>query len=242
MVQQNAASPQFAARIAGLLYLVIIAAGMFAEFFVRSELIAAGDAAATAANVVAAEGLFRAGIAADLLMIVSDIIVGLIFYVLLRPISQALALLAALFRLAQAAILGINLLNLFIGLELAQPTGAAALGADQAQALALVFFQAHSIGYALALVFFGIYLFLIGFLILRSGVIPRLLGGLLMFAAAGYLVDSFAQVLLVNYSVYAPILTNVVLLPAFTAELLLALWLLLRGVGGRRSQPAVAAA
>jgi hypothetical protein len=243
MVYQNAASPQVAARIAGLLYLVIIGAGMFAEFFVRSELIAAGDAAATAANVIAAEGLFRAGIAADLLMIVSDIIVGLIFYVLLRPISQTLALLAALFRLAQAAILGINLLNLFIGLELAQPTGAAAaLGADQAQALALVFFQAHGVGYALALVFFGIYLFLIGFLILRSGVIPRLLGGLLMLAAAGYLVDSFAQVLLVNYSAYAPILTNVVLLPAFTAELLLALWLLLRGVGSRRPQPAVVAA
>ncbi|NJN19301.1 MAG: DUF4386 domain-containing protein [Oscillochloris sp.] len=243
MIEQHTASPQRAARIAGVLYLVIIGAGMFAEFFVRSELIVTDEPAVTAANVIAAEGMFRAGIAADLLMIVSDIIVGLIFYVLLRPISQALALLAALFRLAQAAILGINLLNLFIGLELARPVGAAgALGVEQSQALALVFFRAHSVGYALALIFFGVYLFLLGYLILRSGMIPRLLGGLLMLAATGYLVDSFAQVVLPNYSVYAPILTNLVLLPAFTAELLLALWLLVKGVGGRQPQHVVATA
>ncbi len=241
--RQYALSPQHAARIAGVLYLVIIGAGIFAQFFVRSELIAVGDAAATAANILAAEGLFRVGIAADLAMIIADIIVGLIFYVLLKPTNQALALLAALFRLAQATILGLNLLNLFIGLELVRPAGVTdALAADQAQTFALLFFQAHGVGYALGLIFFGVYLFILGYLIVRSDIIPRLLGGLLMLAATGYLVDSFAQVLLINYSTYAPIFTYVVLLPALVAELSLALWLLVKGVGGRQPQHAVAAA
>lgn len=231
----ESAAPLSIARIAGGLYIVILVAGIFAEFFVRSGLVVAGDAAATAANIVASEGLFRMGIVADLLMIASDIAVGLLFYLLLRPVSQGLALLAAFFRLAQAAILGANLLNLLVALELARPAaGAAGLGAGPAQALALLFIRAHGIGYALGLIFFGIYLFILGALILRSGYIPRVLGGMLMLAAAAYLADSFAQVLLANYAAYAWIFGPAVFVPALVAELALALWLLVRGVDGRR--------
>lgn len=227
--------PQTAARVAGALYLVIIAAGIFAEFFVRQSLVVAGDAAATAANITASEGLFRVGIAADLTMIISDIIVGLIFYVLLRPFSQALALLAAFFRLAQATVLGLNLVNLFVALELVNSEGGpAAGGAGQAQQFATVFLNAHAIGYTIGLVFFGVYLFILGYLFLRSGYVPRVLGGLLMLAAAGYLVDSFAQVLLTNYAAYEPIFAFVVFVPALVAELALALWLLVKGVGNAR--------
>ena len=71
------------ARIAGVLYLTIIIAGIFAEFFVRQSLVVPGDAGATASNIVASEGLFRLGIAADLVMILSDIALALVFYVLL---------------------------------------------------------------------------------------------------------------------------------------------------------------
>jgi hypothetical protein len=96
------------ARVAGVLYFIIIIAGIFAEFGVRSSLIVSGDAAATASTILAAEGLFRSGMAADLVMILADVALALLFYVLLKPVSQALALLAAFFRLAQAAVLGIR--------------------------------------------------------------------------------------------------------------------------------------
>lgn len=224
-----------AARTAGVLYLVIIIAGMFAEFFVRSSLIVPGDAAATASNIAASEGLFRAGIASDMVMILADVAIGLIFYVLLRPVSQALALLAAFFRLAQAATLGLNLLNLFFGLQLV--TGADYLtdfSVEQQHALGLLFLNAHGVGYRLALVFFGLSLLILGYLVVRSGYIPKIFGILLVIAAAGYLIDSFAFFLLTNYASYQASFDMVVVMPAFIAELAFGLWLLVKGV---RVQP-----
>lgn len=219
------------ARLAGALYLVIFLAGFFAEFYVRSTLIVSGDAAATAANIGAAEGLFRAGIAADLVMILADVTLALLFYVLFRPISRGLALLAAFFRLAQATALGVNLLNLFLGLHFVSGGAQlAAFSAEQQQALALPFFAAHDIGYSLALVFFALSLVVLGYLIYRSDAFPRILGVLLMLAALGYQLDNFGKVLLTNYAAYQPVLDAVVLIPAFIAEIALCLWLLIRGV------------
>ena len=76
------------ARAAGGLYLIIIIAGIFAEFFVRQSLIVPGDATTTASNIMASEGLFRAGIAGDLVMIMSDVALALVFYVLLKPVKS----------------------------------------------------------------------------------------------------------------------------------------------------------
>ncbi len=86
------------ARVAGFLYLTIIIAGIFAEFFVRQSLIVPGDATATANNIMASEGLFRIGIASDLIMIMCDVALALAFYALLKPVSNSLSLLAAFFR------------------------------------------------------------------------------------------------------------------------------------------------
>ncbi|HXV97680.1 MAG TPA: DUF4386 domain-containing protein [Anaerolineae bacterium] len=227
-------SPRQAARVAGFLYLTIIIAGIFAEFFVRQSLIAPGDATATATNIMASEGLFRIGIAGDLIMIISDVALALVFYVLLKPVSNSLALLAAFFRLAQAAILGINLLNLFFVLQLL--SGADYLtvfGADQLDALVLFFLNGHSIGYAIGLVLFGISLFILGYLVLKSGYFPRILGALLIVASLGYLIDSFASFLLPTYEA---IFALVVFLPAFIGELSMCLWLLLKGVNIQQTQ------
>lgn len=219
------------ARVAGLLYLIIIIAGIFAEFFARQSLIVPGDAAATASNIMASEMLFRAGIAADLVMIIADVALALAFYVLFRPVSNTLALLAAFFRLAQAVVLGINLLNLFFVLELL--SGAeylTVIGADQLQALSVLFLKAHSIGYTIGLVFFGINLFILGYLVFKSGYVPKILGILLIGASLGYLIDTFAKALLPNYGAYQAVFDLVVFGPAFIAELSLCLWLLVKGV------------
>ena len=225
--------PNRLARSAAVLYLVIIVAGIFAFFVVRGSLVVPGDAAATAANVVASESFFRLGIASDLVMILSDVALAVVLFVLFRAVGPMLATFAAFFRLAQAAALGVNLVSLFVGLRLLGDDAAAAMGAERAQGLALVFFDAHAIGYTLALLFFAVSLFFLGLLAWRSGFVPKVLGALLLIAGAGYLVDGFANVLLTNYAAYADVFAMVVFVPALVGELAFALWLLIRGVGPR---------
>jgi hypothetical protein len=99
------------ARFSGLLYLFIIAAGIFGQVFVRSKLIVSGDSGTTALNILANEFLFRSGVAAELLMLIVDIALAVVFYVILRPINKNLALFCALLRVAMAAISASNLLN-----------------------------------------------------------------------------------------------------------------------------------
>jgi hypothetical protein len=94
-----AASPQVYARTGGLLCLFIIVAAGFSELFVRNRLIQWSDATATANNILASETLFRAGVAGEMLTCACDVALAMILYVLLRPVSSNLALLAAFFRL-----------------------------------------------------------------------------------------------------------------------------------------------
>ena len=228
------------ARAAGVLYLIIITAGIFAEFFVRQSLKVPGDAAATAGNIMAAEGLFRLGISADLIMIIADVALALVFYELFKPVSKSLSLMAAFFRLAQAAVLGINLLNLLFVLQIL--SGAeflAVLGEDQLNALAMLFLDAHAVGYSLGLIFFGLNLLILGYLVWKSGYLPRILGILLIAASLGYLIDTFAKVLLPDYAAYEMLFTLVVFMPAFISELALALWLLFKGVKDSRQDESI---
>lgn len=228
-------SPAAYARVAGLGYLIIIAAGIFAEFFIRSSLIVANDAAATAGNIAASQSLFRTGIAGDLIMLVCDIVVALALYMLFRQVNRGLSLLAAFFRLVHAAVYGVNLLNLVIVALLAGGAGyLAALQPSQSDALTMLFLDAHKYGYAIGLVFFGFHCMVLGYLVFKSGFLPRILGVLLLAASIGYLVDSFANILLPNYADYESVLMLVVFVPAFVAELSLSLWLLLKGVNVSR--------
>ncbi len=230
--QTTTPSPNTYARIAAVLYLIIIGAGIAAQFFVRGSLIVPGDAAATAQAITASESLFRLGIAGDLVMIAADIALALVFYILFRPVSHALSLLAAFFRLVQAAILGINLLNLLLVLKLLGGADyLAVFGADQLAAQALLYAEAHGMGYSLGLVFFGLNCLVFGYLVIKSRYVPRILGFLLIFAGAGYLVDCFAGFLLPDtYAAYADVFALVVFLPAIVGELALCLWLLIKGV------------
>lgn len=223
-------SPLVYARIAGLLYLIIILAGIFAEFLVRSSLIVPDDAAATAANIEASLQLFRLGFIADLVMIASDVALAVMLYVLLRPVSATLSALAAFFRLAQAATLSLNLLNQFIVTLLLGKSGyLSAFDQEQLQALALLFLNAHKYGYYIALVFFAFACLALGHLMLRSGFLPRILGVLLVIAFFSYLGGSVGAFLLPEYE---PLIANSPFYvgPAVIAELSVCLWLLIRGV------------
>ncbi|MBN2227691.1 MAG: DUF4386 domain-containing protein [candidate division Zixibacteria bacterium] len=222
------------ARIAGFGYLIIIVAGIFAEFFVRSALIVPGDATATANNIMISGGLYRIGIAGDLVMLVCDAIVAWALYVLLKPINKNLALLAAIFRLLHATINGINLLNMLFPLFILSGAGYfAGFTVEQLHALVMLFLDAHAYGYVIALAFFGIHCLILGYLILKSQYLPKGLGLLMIAASLGYLIDSFAHILMSNYADYAMIFLPVVAIPAIIAELSFCLWLLFVGIKNR---------
>jgi hypothetical protein len=220
--------PVRAARLAGVLYLAIIALGLFGEVGVRGALVVPGDAAATLGRIAASAGLWRAGIVADLLMQVCDVPVIVIFYLLLRPVHRGLALFATLINLVQTAVLVANKLNLLLPLFLIE--GATTLSAftpDQRAALSQLAIRAHGHGFAIGLIFFGFACLAHGGLIHRSGLMPRVLGVGLAVAGISYLINSLALLL-------APALAGSlfpwVLLPAFVGELALALWLTVKGV------------
>jgi hypothetical protein len=229
MTQPTAqSSPQAYARIGGVLYLIIIAAGLFAEAFVRDRLVVPADAAATATNIMAHETLFRLGIAADLTTFLFAIALTMILYALLRPVSNNLALLMVFFNLVQDAIGGINALNTYRPLQLlAGADYLKAFSSEQLQAMALVSLKAHSVGFGVALIFFGSSCLVLGYLLFRSGFFPRLFGILMTIAGLCYLINSLALLL---SPPLAGALFPWVLLPAFVGELSLALWLAVKGV------------
>ncbi|MCG6955843.1 MAG: DUF4386 domain-containing protein [Gemmatimonadetes bacterium] len=217
------------ARMAGLLYLVIIVCAGFSQGYVRSTMIVPGDAAATAGNILASEGLFRLGFVTDLIAFMADAAVAVLFYVLLRPVSETVSLLAAAFRLvAHPAIGSINLLNHFgVLLLLGGAPHLEAFSMDQLQALTLLSLQMHRYGYLIAGAFFGVHLALLGYLLLRSEAFPRLLGLLLVAAAAGYLIESLSFFLAPAYESLA---SGLVVVTASVAEVSLCFWLLIKGV------------
>jgi len=216
------------ARAGGALYLIVIATALFAEAFVRGRLIVPGNAAVTAGHIMGSPTLFRLGLAADMFNCVVDVAVAMILYALLEPVDRNLALLAAFLRVAADAILGIT--GLFQWAAIVILGGADYLHAfepAQLQTLAFLSLDLHGKGYGISLIFFGLGCEILGYLVYRSGYLPRFIGVLLIVAGIGYLCNSFAGIVLPSLAAMAFPWT---LLPGFFAELALCLWLLLKGV------------
>ena len=224
---------QFYARIGGVLYLLIIAAGVFAEF-VRQRLVVPGDAAATASNITAHAFMFRLGIAADVYTFLSAVAVTVILYVLLKPVNRNAALLVVGFNLVQDAIGGLNALNTYRPLQL---LGNAAylkvFSREQLEAMALLSLNEHSVGFAVALLFFGCSCLALGYLTFISGLLPKALGVLMAIAGACYLTNSLAMILSPRL---AAMLFPPILVPALIGELSFAVWLTVKGVNVARWQ------
>ena len=190
------ASPRLKARIAGGLWILVIASGIFAELFVRSTLIVGGDAAATAANILAAEQYFRLGIVADLVSAGAYVATTLLLYDLLKPVNPSLSLFAALLGVAGSVIMIANLPNLLGVLPYLQhATSLAAFGEEQRQAMAMLSLRFHALGYTMSIIVFAAHLLLLGCLVLRSKFLPRILGLLLVAAWLCWWINSVAVIL-----------------------------------------------
>ena len=221
-------SPQTYARVAGLLYLINIVAGFIGEVFIRNALITSGDATTTAISISNSSLLWRTGIAGDLIMQVTDIPLMMILYVLLKPVNKNLALTAMLFTLVQTASLVANKLNLMIPLFLsADAQYLSVFTPEQLHALSYIAIKAHAHGFGIGLIFFGFECLITGFLIFKSGFLPKVLGAAIQVAGLCYLINSFALILSPSL---ADRLFPAILLPCLLAELSLCLWLLIKGI------------
>jgi uncharacterized protein DUF4386 len=215
------------AKVAGILYLVIAVLAGFVHFYVPGELIVSGDAGTTVSNIIASQGLFRMSMGAEFVILLSEIVLSVLLYVLLKPVNKTLSLVAVVSRLAMTTIHGVNLLNHFIVLLLLGGAGyLTVFQPDQLQALVALFLDSYSYGYTIGIVFFTLHTFTLAYLIFRSGYFPKILGVLFMAAAFGYLIDGFSHVLIAGYKTGPVYLA----LPIAIAEIAFPLWLSIKGV------------
>ncbi len=229
------ASPRVLSRIGGVLYLIIIVGGLLGEAFIRGRLIVSGDATSTAANIRSLEWLWRFGIAAELFMLACTVALTLIFYILLRPVNRDLALLAVFFNLVSVAFEATNELRLVEALlSLGNAEYLGAFEPEQLYAMASLSLTSYGYGFGVSLIFFGCECLVLGYLIFRSGYLPKAIGVLMQIAGLCYLTNSFALLLA---PAIADRLFPAILLPAFAGEASLCLWLLVKGVNVEKWQP-----
>jgi len=226
-------SPSQGAHLAGLLYLIVIVAGAFAEFYVRGKIVVRGDAGATSHNILANELLYRWGSVGYIADIALYVFVSVVLYELLKPVNRSLSLLALAFSLVGSAVGAVTVAFHLAPLALLSgDTYLNAFSADELQSLSLLSLKLHTLSYHLCLIFFAVHLAIVGQMIVASAVLPRLIGALLFVGAGCYLVNSFANLM---YPHIAATLSPYILIPAVAGEILLALWLLLFGAAGRKS-------
>ena len=220
-------SPLPKARATGFFWLMTILTGMFA-FLMGSRFVVPGDAATTAAHIMANESLYRLAFVANLIATVCYLTVTLLIYVLLKPVNRNISLLGAFFSLTGCATGGVSCLLYLAPIGIL--SGAKYLSVfsmEQLQALALTFatlsLQVNDIG----LLFFGLQCLSVGYLIRRSTFLPRILGALLIVTRVCYLTNSFANFLSLPFKAY---LLPFVAVGGLLGEGSLTVWLLVKGV------------
>jgi len=217
-------SPQKTARVAAFVFLIIFFLGMSAELFIRPGMIVPGDAATTVRNIAASEALFRLSLVSDLIRQTLLMALTLILYKLLKPVNKTIAVLMVIFYLVCVPVSMLNELNHLAVLLLSSGAGyLTAFKADQLNALVMFFLDMRKYGTFFPQ-FFSFWLLLLGYLVFKSGFLPRILGILLM------LVGLCNTVLAVLFLLFPTFDATIFGLFAFIGEALFYMWLLIKGV------------
>lgn len=217
------ASPTRLARLAGVLYLLVVGLGSFAELGVRAGVRVPGGAATTVDRLTADATLFRLALVADIAMATTFVFVGITLYLLFRRVDRHAAGALVVFVAVGAGMILTNLLLHQAALLVATDPAYTTIGSDE---LVLLLLDLHGHGYALAGIFFGLWLLPLGYLGLRSRLLPRLLSILLVVAGGSWIVDTLAGFLFPDL----PASAHTILTAPTFAEFWLVAYLLIRGV------------
>ncbi|HEA19758.1 MAG TPA: DUF4386 domain-containing protein [Pricia antarctica] len=217
------------ARIAGVLYLLVIVFGIFAEKYVRNTLVNLADGQQTIVSITQNEFLFRLGFVSDLLMQLAYFLLPLVLYRILKKINKWLAQTMVLSVSVAVAIMCVNMLNHYAPLVLINHS---ILDSKQLENTVLFHLDMHSKGYHIAQIFFGLWLLPLGYLVLKSGLFPKLIGIFLMIGCLGYLTDFVLYFLFPSENQN---LSEWITLPADLGEFSLSLYLLFKGVKSQKS-------
>lgn len=229
----NAISQRTAALIAGGSLLIMFFAAMFANFAVVEGLLVPDNAQATVNNLTANLPLFRAGIVAFLVVLITDVLAAWGLFAFFEPANSSISRLASWFRLVYTALFGAALFGL-VSIQglVSNPALAAWIEPAQLQGQVMLYFSEFNTTWTFSLVLFGAHLFVLAVLIIRTGHAPKWIGFFLLLAAFGYLADSLAQYLLPTYADYETIFLMLVAIPGILGEVALSLWLLFKGGKG----------
>ena len=217
------------ARTTGVAFLFMFVFAMFAQFFVMTDLVEAGSAAATARNLAENEGLFRFSIIGWSVVLIADVLVAGGLYLYLRRVNEMWALLTGWLRMVYAAIHAAALFLLaLIPVVISGADYLSAFSTAQQDALVMFLLDGRAAAFNFSLIFFAVHLLGLGYLVIKSGEIPRWIGLLLLFGGLVYAADSIAQIVLNSY---ANLESTFVTLASIAAigELGIAVWLLWKG-------------
>lgn len=222
-IRINDISPQIYARIAGLLYLTVIIAGITAQMGISGQFIVDGNATATATNILSNKGLFQLGFTIYLIEMTCQIAQMALFYILLKPVNRNVALLALVFSLIGCTIKTLSRLFYIAPLlVLGDSNYLNVFNAKQLQSLALLLLNINDQGTGIAVSFFGVSTFLNGILIFQSNFLPRILGILSMLGGLGWLTFIYPSLGNQLFLFIMPV--------ALLGSLLQIIWLLTKGV------------
>ncbi len=218
------------ARTAGVLYLTVVVTGIFSLVYVPSQITVRGDALATVNNIVAFEPLFRLGIVSLIINQIAFLLLPLVLYQLLQRVNKNVALLMVAFAVVSVPIAMTSIANRLGVLSLLS-------GADyletftpgQLHANVMLSLGAYSNGILVTTIFWGLWLLPFGYLVFRSGFLPKVLGILLMIGCFGILIDVFGRMLFPGYAATA--ISTVFEMSSSFGEIGICLWLLIFGVG-----------
>jgi len=230
---QQIVSNRSTARMAGLLYLVVVLTGIFSLMYVPFKLIVTENPSQTFHNLVSSETLFRFGIVSGLICYSFFLFLPVVLYKLLKPVNENYAKLMVLLAAVSVPISFINIQNKFAVLSLIKASDYLdGFSTEQIQSQVLFYLDQYDNGILIVSIFWGLWLLPFGYLVFKSGILPKILGVLLMLGCFSYLINFFGHSLIPDYSKMG--ISSYISLPASLGEIGTCLWLLIMGARDKK--------
>ena len=223
------------ARLAGVFYLIVVITGIFSLAYVPSKLIVWDDAAKTFGQIAESQTLFRMSLVSSAICYIAFLILPFILYRLLHSVNEIAAKLMVILAVVSVPISMLNLQNKYAVLTLINGANYLKnLDASQIQSQTMLLLENYDKGILILHIFWGLWLFPFGFLVYKSGFLPKILGILLMLGCCGYLVNFVGNTLFDNFG--GSLISNIASKPAALGEIGTCLWLLIRGINEKASK------